>query len=292
MHKFFAIGFSLCLLLASPGMADSTLPFETVFKGRPKFDALLTQADSWKGLPIGERGAAVGKALRGTPYKGFTLEIDNHIEAASVNFDGLDCWTFFETSLAFARMLEEPKEKWTPATFLHYIELDRYRGGKCDHTYLSRLHYLEDWLHDNASRGLVEDLTKKLGGVRATNSAEEMTVHWRSYRYMKNNPQLRTGIRQMEENVANLNFYHIPKAKVGAIESQLQTGDIIGITTYDGRKIGTSHVGIAVKQADGVHFMHASAPYNYGKVVIDSRLPVYLARYRSDAGIIVARPLK
>ena len=44
---------------------------------------------------------------------------------------------------------------------------------------------------------------------------------------------------------------------------------------------------------DGVlHFMHASAPRNYGKVVLDSRLSVYLARYSSNAGIMVARPLK
>ena len=35
----------------------------------------------------------------------------------------MDCWTFFEISLAFARMLNEPAEEWTPAKFLHYIEL-------------------------------------------------------------------------------------------------------------------------------------------------------------------------
>jgi hypothetical protein len=37
--------------------------------------------------------------------------------------------------------------------------------------------------------------------------------------------------------------------------------------------------------ADGVHFMHASSPRNYGKVVVDSRISSYLARYKSDAGI-------
>src|SRR5687767_11388846 len=97
--------------LTAASSAES-LPFETVFKGRAKFDALLTKADSWKGLPIGERTAAVGRAMVGTPYKNFTLEIDDRIEAPSANLAAMDCWTFFEQALAFARMLDEPKENW------------------------------------------------------------------------------------------------------------------------------------------------------------------------------------
>jgi len=55
----------------------------------------------------------------------------------------------------------------------------------------------------------------------------------------------------------------------------------------------TSHVGLALRTPDGVlHFLHASAPHNYGKVVVDSRLSDYLGKYRSDSGILVARPLK
>ncbi len=279
-------------VLVGNAAATASLPLDTVFKGRSRFDQLVSQADQWKGLPLGERVAAVGRALCGTPYKSFTLEIDDHVEAPSVNFTGLDCWTFFETSLAFARMLDEPREKWTPETLLHYIEVDRYRGGECTGSYLSRLHYLEEWLHDNNRRGMIEDLTRKLGGVPVDQSADEMTIHWRSYRYMKNNPDLREGIHQMEDRVASMGLYHIPKERVSSIESKLNTGDIIGITTHDGARIGTSHVGIAVRMPDGIHFMHASAPHNYGKVVLDSRLTTYLQRYKSDAGILVGRPLK
>ena len=88
-------------------------------------------------------------------------------------------------------------------------------------------------------------------------------------------------------------FAHIPKGSVAGIESKLRSGDIIGITTHDSGGVGTSHVGLALRTGDGVlHFMHASSPRNYGKVVVDSRLSSYLNRYRSNAGIIVARPLK
>jgi hypothetical protein len=282
----------LLIALAFGCAARASLPFDTVFKGRSRFDQLVAEADAWKSLPIGDRVGAVGKALCGTPYKSFTLEIDDRVEAPSCNLQGLDCWTFFEVSLAFARMLDEPREKWTPETLLHYIELDRYRNGQCTGSYLSRLHYLEDWLADNNRRGLIEDLTRKLGGVQVPQAADEMTLHWHSYRYMKNNPDLREGIHEMEERVLQSGLYHIPKDRVSAIESNLRTGDIIGITTHDGGRIGTSHVGIAVRMSDGVHFMHASAPRNYGKVVLDTRLVGYLSRFHSDAGIIVGRPLR
>ncbi len=35
--------------------------------------------------------------------------------------------------------------------------------AQCTGEYLSRLHYLEDWLADNDRRGLVKDLTRELG---------------------------------------------------------------------------------------------------------------------------------
>jgi len=271
------------------------LPFDTVFKGRDRFELLIKQAEAlnWKALPIGERTAAVGRAMVGTPYKSFTLEIDDRIEAPSVNLNGLDCWTFFEASLAIARMLDEPRENWTPSTMLRYIELDRYRGGECNGSYLSRIHYLEEWYADNDRRGLIEDLTRSLGGVRVSHVANEMTIRWKSYRYMRNNPDLRIGIRRMEERVSDMPMYHIPKSKVAGIESKLRSGDIIGISTYDPGGIGTSHVGLAYRTGDGVlHFMHASSPRNYGKVVVDSRLSQYLYRYSSNAGILVGRPLR
>jgi hypothetical protein len=283
--------FLTVILAGANAWAD--LPFDTVFKGRARFDALAAQADAWKQYPIGSRTALVGRALAGTPYKNFTLEIDDHIEAPSVNLDALDCWTFFESSLAFARMLDEPREQWQPQTMLRYIELDRYRGGQCDGSYLSRLHYLEEWLHDNHQRGLVADLTRSLGGERVPHATGEMTINWRSYRYLRANPALRLGIRQMEERVDAMPLYHIPKSRVPQIESSLRSGDIIGITTRDPGGVGTSHVGLAYRTPDGVlRFMHASAPRNHGRVVLDSRLSDYLGRFRSTAGILVARPLK
>jgi hypothetical protein len=288
---------SILLLSSSMALAVQTqLPFSTVFKGQDQFNRLVekARAENWKSLPIGERTAAVGQSLVGTRYKHFTLEIDNQIEAPSVNFQGMDCWTFFEISLGLARMMDEPEENWTPEHLLHYIELDRYRGGVCTGEYLSRLHYLEDWLHDNAQRGLVEDLTRDLGGRSVPHSAREMSVAWRHYRYLVANRSLLGPLAQMEARVSSQSLYQIPKNHVARIEPKLRSGDIIGIISRDGRSLySTSHVGLALRTNDGVlHFLHASAPNNYGRVVIDSQLSGYLNRYRADTGVLVARPLR
>jgi N-acetylmuramoyl-L-alanine amidase-like protein len=289
--------FVLLILISSSAAAIETrLPFQTVFKGHDQFDRLVNKAraENWRDFPIGQRTAIVGQTLVGTRYKHFTLEIDNHVEAASVNFSGMDCWTFFEISLAFARMLEEPESNWTPERMLHYIEMDRYRDGECTGNYLSRLHYLEDWLADNTRRGLVEDLTTQLGGVKVPHSAREMSIGWRHYRYLAANKSLLKPLAVMEARVSSRPLYQIPKNRVAKIEPKLRSGDIIGIVSRDRSGLySTSHVGLAMRSNDGVvHFMHASSPGNSGRVVVDTTISKYLARYRSDSGILVARPLK
>ena len=276
--------------------SESRLPFSAVFKGQDQFNRLVSKAKAgnWQALPIGERTAAVGQALVGTRYKHFTLEIDNRTEAPSANFQGMDCWTFFEIALGFARMLDEPEANWSPERLLHYIELDRYRGGECTGEYLSRLHYLEDWLYDNDRRGLVEDLTRDLGGRNVPHSAREMSVGWRHYRYLAANRSLLGPLARMEANVSSRPLYEIPKSRVAGIESKLRSGDIIGVIGRDRSGLySTSHVGLALRTRDGVlHFMHASSPGNYGHVIVDAQLSKYLYRYHSDSGILVARPLR
>src|SRR5436190_11378762 len=253
--------------------SESRLPFSAVFKGQDQFNRLVSKAKAgnWQALPIGERTAAVGQALVGTRYKHFTLEIDNRIEAPSANFQGMDCWTFFEIALGFARMLGEPEANWSPERLLHYIELDRYRGGECTGEYLSRLHYLEDWLYDNDRRGLVEDLTRDLGGTSVSHSAREMTVGWRHYRYLAANRSLLGPLARMEANVSSRSLYEIPKSRVAKIEPKLRSGDIIGIICGGGNgSISTRNWGFALGTSAGVlHFWIAWSRATYGRDVLE-----------------------
>lgn len=290
------VGLWLVTSLSATLPAAESLPFATVFKGTNKFEKLIAlakpHAERLQQTPIGERTVWFGQALIGTPYKGFTLEIDDHIEAPSVNFDGLDCWTFFEISLALARLSAQPIEQWTPTTLLRLIEQDRYWGGQCNGSYLSRLHYLEDWAADNEKRGLVKDLTRTLGGRPVRNAAREMTVAWKGYRYMVNSTANRSGIAQLEAGLRSRPLFMIPLSAVPKTEAQLQNGDIISIVSRDGDAFATSHVGLAYRKDGVLRLMHASSPRNFGKVLLDSRLSDYLKRYKTHAGIMVARPLR
>ena len=264
----------------------------TVFKGRAAFDRLVAQAarENWRALPVGDRTVRVGAALMGTPYKGFTLEIDDRIEAPSANLEGVDCWTFFEISLGFARMLRAKEGPYSPGDLLQMIELDRYRHGQCTGEYLSRLHFLEDLFADNEKRGLVTNITPRLPGAERMEHRDihEMTTMWQHYRYLRTSPSLLPGMAQIQERVSNLPVYHVPKNRVAAAEPYLRNGDIIAITSRDTAGY-TSHVGLAYRDSNGtLRFMHASSRYR--KVVLDSELSAYLADKSDDAGIIVARP--
>jgi hypothetical protein len=186
-------------------------------------------------------------------------------------------------------MLELKTGGYTPADLLAMIELDRYRGGRCNGKYTSRLHYLEDWIYDNERRGLVTNLTRSLGGVPMRGRyLNEMSKYWRDSRYLRNNRGLVPEMRQIENNISSRTIYHIPKREVPEIESRIQDGDVICISG-NGPEGFTEHVGLAYRDRAGVlHFMHASKDAR--RVIVDVPLHSYLYRYSKFAGIMVVRP--
>lgn len=278
-------------LLAVSLPAFAGLPESVTFVGKDRFERLVDRGvrENWATLPIGERTAKVGKAMVGTPYVNYTLELDTRIEAPSVNMRGMDCWTFFEIALATARGLRVYGRP-TPQQMLRLIELDRYRGGRCDGKFVSRLHHLEDWLQDNQRRGLVKDITPTLPGARKLH--REMSYMGgsgsRFFRQLRADPSMIPTMRRIEEQLSAQGIWYVPKRSVAAAEKFLRDGDIVCIvTTWPGSY--TSHVGLAVRDDKGVlRFLHASR--NAREVILDSRLSTYLNRYDKHAGIMVARP--
>ena len=293
---FCAMARGLALLaILRPAVAEpaGTLPLSTTFKGRATFDTLVKRAqkEKWAALPMGQRVGRFGRAMAGTPYVGFSLEIHDHIEAPSVNFNGVDCWTFFEIALGMARMIEVPRKTYEPQHLLAEIETTRYRAGKCGGDYLDRIHYLVDWYHDNEARGTLENLTRSLGKARMLKGRKcsEMTELWMHYRYLKHSPKARSGMKKHEARVSKLPVYYIPTASVPSMESKIEEGDILGIVT---RKDGVfcSHVGLAIEGSGGrMHIIHASS--NFKKVVDEATISGYLNKYSNHMGLVVGRPL-
>ena len=270
------------------------LPMRTVFVGEGKFHGLVAKAEreNWRALPLPQRTMRVARELVGTPYENFTLEVDDRIESPVVNFSVMDCWTFYENALAFARMIHQKPGPYTPQDLLHMVEVERYRNGVCTGSYLSRMHHLEEVFHDNQRRGFATNITRRLPGAeRLRRDIREMTEQWQSYRYLRANPALREPMARIEAQVSQLPVYHVPKAKARAAEAYLQDGDICAITTH-GTWGYTSHVGLILRIKGRAHFVHATSERAKGRmVIIDTPISDYLNSINKHAGLIVCRPL-
>ncbi len=261
-----------------------------VFTGTKRFDQLLkiAQKENWKLLPIGQAMGAIGLALRGTPYVGSTLELYDDREVCSINLLGLDCVTFYENALAFARMLKTGRVN--QEAMLEQISFMRYRKGKLT-DYLSRLHYTSDWFYDNEQKSVVKVITKILPGAeRFDKHINFMSTHPQSYRQLRANSAFVSMIAGSEEEINERETYYLPKTKVEAAAPFLQTGDILGITTsIDG--LDCSHTGLCYRDETGkLRLLHASSSKK--EVVLDIELSLFLKNGAKHTGVIVARPLE
>lgn len=276
--------------LAMSGLHAATLPLSKTFIGEKKFHQLMDRGyrAGWAKLPLGERVNNFALALQGTPYVNYTLELDDRIEAPSVNMNGMDCWTLFEIALAMGRLVALHPPPYQAQEILNLIELDRYRGGRCTGKFDSRLHHLEDWSRDNEQRGLAQDITASLGGKSLHRQMAYMGKKPHLFRQLRADPSLIPSLVRVENELSRRGITYIPKSQVPKIESKLRNGDIICIVT-NWHETYTSHVGVASRDKSGtLRFLHASK--NHRKVVLDSRLSDYLNKFSTHAGIFVVRP--
>lgn len=236
--------------------------------------------------PIGDIIAEVGKTFLNTPYEAHTLEVADK-EQLVINFSGLDCTTFLETTFALARCIKQ--NKTTFDGFKNELQLIRYRDGKLDE-YPSRLHYFSDWIYNNAKKGLIKDVTKEFGGKPIKFKVNFMSENPHLYKHLKVNPEFVEEIKNQEQEINKREYYYIPESEISKAESMIQNGDLIALTTSD-KGLDIGHVGIAVKMPDGkIHFMHA--PLVGSKVQIsESSLSDYVKQIKKHTGIIVLRAL-
>jgi hypothetical protein len=238
-------------------------------------------------LKIGELVTEVGKTFLNTDYVAHTLETKGDEELA-INLTGLDCTTFLETSLTFARSVKKGKTSFED--YQNELTFIRYRKGIIE-GYPSRLHYFSDWIFYNSSKGIIKDVTKEIGGKEIKFKVGYMSKNPDSYKMLKSNPSFIPVIASQEKEINLRQYYYIPKAEVNKIENKIENGDLIAITTnLNGLDI--SHVGIAVRMNNGdIHFMHA--PLVGSKVQItDTTLHKYLLKIKKHTGIIVLRTLE
>ncbi len=237
--------------------------------------------------PIGDVIASIGKSFLGTDYVAHTLE-KGKAETLVIDLTGLDCTTFLENSLTFARCIKEKKTSFKD--YEKELTKIRYRDGKIDQ-YPSRLHYFSDWIYNNEAKGIVKNISREIGGEPLKFNVDFMSTHPDSYVQLKDDPKFIPVIRKQEEAINSREYYYIPKEKVAQVEKGIHNGDLIAITS-NVKGLDINHVGVAVKMDDGrIHFMHAP---NVGYKVQITEIPLadYLKKIKTDTGIIVLRAIE
>ena len=234
-------------------------------------------------LSVGELILKIGNDFKGTPYIGRTLDLTIE-ENLVVNLRELDCTTFVENCLAIARTIKSEKPSYE--SFTKELETIRYRHGQ-QNGYVSRLHYFGEWIIDNAAKGIVEDVTSKIGGEKCSIILNYMSTHPDSYPQLKEKPELIKEIETIEKKVSANQFFFIPKEKIAGSETKILDGDIVTfVTRIPGMDV--SHVGILYKKDGRVFLLHA--PLSGGKVET-TKIPLadYLKDSKNTKGIFVVR---
>jgi len=234
-------------------------------------------------LSVGELVLKVGNDFMGTPYVANTLDrtLDEYLV---VNLRELDCTTFVENCLAIALTIKSGNS--TFERFTSELEKIRYRNGELN-GYVSRLHYFGEWILNNSEKGIVEDMSSKIGGAKCPIVLNFMSTHPESYPQLKANPALVQQIRQIEIKVSAEPFFFIPKEKIESREKEILDGDIVALVTKI-KGMDVSHVGVLFKNNGRVFLLHASLS---GGKVGTTKVPLsdYLKDSKNTTGIFVVR---
>lgn len=252
------------------------------------FDRIINKSEkfNWHKLPINELIINISKEFIGTPYVGGTLD-GNEIEKCVINFDGLDCVTFFENSLVMARIIK--KRKLNYDDLINELTFTRYRDGKLE-DYTSRLHYTSDWILDNIKKNVVIDKTELIGGEEFHPNVFFMSKYPEKYNQLKNTPNFVEKIKKVEEIINSHHLYYIPTNQISNLEKLIDNGDILGlVTNIPG--LDYSHTGLAYRDENGnLRFFHASSAKK--EVLIDINLSEYMKNKKKDIGITVLKPIE
>jgi len=240
----------------------------------------LRRNDKEKALP--ELVVALARQFLGAPYQPQTIEREG-AEILVANLRAFDCVTFVESILALALAIKSGKANCP--NYLAQLKKIRYRRGRIA-GYPSRLHYFTDWLWDNEHKGLVINMTERLGGIPVNKNLVELTRHRDDHPPLQDDAVFRK-MQRVEAACSRRTFHFIPKERWREAEGGVADGDIIAITT-NREGIDVLHVGFAVLVNKKVRLLHASS--KAGAVVLSTiTLNCYLRERRSRSGVIVAR---
>jgi hypothetical protein len=283
--KSFYLSITLFFILISNSIFSQVFSEEdiSIFNDKIKF----AKNNNLKDLSLNEIIASIGKSFISTPYLAHSLEVTDKEELV-INFKGLDCTTFLETTFALALCIKNNKTDFED--FISYLKKIRYREEKIE-DYTSRLHYFSDWIYHNERKNLIKDVTKNLGGIQKNFDLNFMSTNPHLYKHLKNNPDYVPIINKQERDISSRQYFYIPANRISNISNQIKSGDFIAlVSNQKGLDIG--HVGIAIKNENGkIHFLHAPQVGSYVQITSEP-LHEYVRKIKKHIGIIILRAVE
>ena len=247
-----------------------------------KFD--LAKSKNLQQLPLNEIIVEIGKTFLGTKYVGGILDLPES-ENLVINFESLDCVSFYENSLAISFAIK--KGNFNFEGFKNELKNIRYRDGIIN-GYSSRLHYTTDYFFDNDKRNNFKVVTEKIiDKIYLEKIKQPINFMSQNKNLYKNisDEKIFSEIKKIEENISSRSINFIPKKFID--KADLKNGDIIGITAKI-KGLDVSHTGIVVLEKGEARLLHASQK-NLKVEITNESLKNYLLKNSTQTGIIVAR---
>ena len=277
MKKYFLLLAFLFPFILCNGHSET---YATTDQDRALAEKVLKKLEAHQDENPGDLMVRAANALLGQPYVAGTLdELPN--EKLCVYLTRTDCILFVETCLGLVQTARR-----NTVSFEHFVselQESRYRNGEYSR-YEDRLHYTTEWARQGVARGVLEDMTEALGGVRYDHPVHYMSMHPDAYPRMTDVE----AIKAAEDSINAVPSTYIPKNRLKEALKGIQDGDIILFTTtVDG--LDVSHCAIAkVGAGKPVRFIHAST--GAMKVILEPRtLEEYVMGRKAVTGIQVYR---
>ena len=277
MKKYFLLLAFLFPFILCNGHSET---FATTEQDRALAEKVLKKLEAHQDEEPGKMMVRAANALLGQPYVAGTLdELPN--EKLCVFLTRTDCILFVETCLGLVQTARRNTVSFE--YFVSELQCSRYRNGVYSR-YEDRLHYTTEWARQGVARGVLEDMTEALGGVRYDHPVHYMSMHPDAYPRMTDVE----AIKAVEDSINAVPSTYIPKNRLKEALKGIRNGDIILFTTtVDG--LDVSHCAIAkVDAGEPVRFIHASTAAK--KVILEPRtLEEYVTGRKAVTGIQVYR---
>ncbi|MFZ4835243.1 DUF1460 domain-containing protein [Rouxiella sp. Mn2063] len=206
--------------------------------------------------------ANISQSFLGTPYRAHTLiGSASTPEKLVVNFDAVDCFTYIDYVQALAQSSDRQ-------SFTENLIKVRYVDGKV--SFLNRKHFFTDWA-----------ATKTPNAVDITTQVSKHAIAVRKELNLRGNgSEILPGL-----GITPRVVHYVPSRNINStVIAKLKTGDYIGIYSKEAG-FDVSHVGIFIRNEQGIYFRNASSLAKNMKVV-DAEFLTYVRR---TPGIVVMR---